>query len=323
MKFASEEELHGHNAATVRGAIEGIVGGFAISLPASFYMQRKWAYYRSLPITIKTLGVVLVVVPCYAIQAERRGVEYAASIWTGAGKAELQREEAVAQRHWDTLTTTEKVKDWSSRNQYKLILGSWALSMAIAGSIVMRNPHQSSAQKIVQARMWAQGLTVGVMIGAGILTHAQRKEAAAHRLVDHSWVNILEEQRKVDEANKLRLLSASPHTHHRSSFATHHVDAPTTHIPSRYGIDTVPLLVESASINPEDQIEMYTSPYAPESNTASEVHHAINESSPRAGKARREISLIFGSRVTSYDSTQTRNVLPGARSYITRTAPSL
>ena len=28
--------------------------------------------------------------------------------------------------------------------------------------------------------MWAQGLTIGVLIGAGILTHRARAEAAAH-----------------------------------------------------------------------------------------------------------------------------------------------
>lgn len=28
--------------------------------------------------------------------------------------------------------------------------------------------------------MWAQGLTIGVLIAAGILTHANRQEAAEH-----------------------------------------------------------------------------------------------------------------------------------------------
>jgi hypothetical protein len=36
------------------------------------------------------------------------------------------------------------------------------------------------ASQIVQARMWAQGLTIGVLIAAGILTHRTRSEAAAH-----------------------------------------------------------------------------------------------------------------------------------------------
>jgi hypothetical protein len=40
--------------------------------------------------------------------------------------------------------------------------------------------HQTLPQKIVQVRMWAQGLTIGVLIGAGVLTHSQRQAALQH-----------------------------------------------------------------------------------------------------------------------------------------------
>ncbi|KAI0353510.1 hypothetical protein OH77DRAFT_1427209 [Trametes cingulata] len=209
MKLATEEELAGHHAATVRGAIEGILGGLAISLPASWYMQRNWAYYRRLPPHLKALGVIMVVGPCYAIQAERRGVEFDKSTWTGAGKAELEREERVEQAHWQALDTKAKFKEWAMRNQYKIILGSWAASMAVAGAVVMRNRYQSTPQKVVQARMWAQGLTIGVLIAAGILTQSQRKASHENRSVDHSWAHILEEQEKEERENNLRQLARS------------------------------------------------------------------------------------------------------------------
>lgn len=31
--------------------------------------------------------------------------------------------------------------------------------------------------QIVQARMWAQGLTIGIIIAAGVLMHSQRAKA--------------------------------------------------------------------------------------------------------------------------------------------------
>ena len=68
------------------------------------------------------------------------------------------------------------------RNQYKVIVGSWAASMAVAGAIVMANRHQTMPQKIVQARMWAQGLTIGVIIGAGVLTQSQRQKRFEERV---------------------------------------------------------------------------------------------------------------------------------------------
>ncbi|KAI0080881.1 hypothetical protein K474DRAFT_1704419 [Panus rudis PR-1116 ss-1] len=203
MKIATQEELEGHHRATVRGAIEGVAAGLAISLPGSYYLHRRWAYYRNLPIQLKALGVVLVVAPLYAIQAERRGVEYDKSTWTGAGARELEREEKAEEAKWERLSTKDKIFQWASENQYKVILGSWAASMAIAGAIVWRNKYQTGPQKIVQARMWAQGLTIGVLIAAGILTHSQQEQIAAHRGEDHSWKNMVEEyQREEEEAKR-------------------------------------------------------------------------------------------------------------------------
>jgi hypothetical protein len=70
------EELEAFDRATIRGSIEGIAAGLAISLPASFAAHRYWPAYRGLPLSIKALGVVLVIGPTWAIQTERRGVEF-------------------------------------------------------------------------------------------------------------------------------------------------------------------------------------------------------------------------------------------------------
>lgn len=162
--------------------MEGVAAGFAIVIPAGIIATRRSATFRALPIQLKALAAIIVVVPCYAVQAERRGVEFDESTWTGAGVRELERVKTEEQKHWDALSTSGKLKEWALHNQYKVILGSWAVSMGIAGAIVMANKHQTIPQKVVQARMWAQGLTVGVLIGAGILTHSQRQQSFEHRV---------------------------------------------------------------------------------------------------------------------------------------------
>jgi len=121
------------------------------------------------------------------------------STWKGAGKELLEEEEHAEQRRWEALSTREKVSDWAVKHQYPLIVGSWAASMGVAAAIIMKDRHQTTSQKIVQARMWAQGLTIGVLIVAGILTHQTRNEAAAHRPVDHSWSQLIDEQQREKE----------------------------------------------------------------------------------------------------------------------------
>jgi hypothetical protein len=55
--------------------------------------------------------------------------------------------------------------------------------------------------------MWAQGLTIGILIAAGIVTHSERADAANHHAVDHSWRELLEAEAKEAESRKVPQLS--------------------------------------------------------------------------------------------------------------------
>ena len=56
--------------------VEGAAAGSAVAGLGHYLLTKKHPYYRSLPITIKTLGLVLCVAPAVAFQAERRGLLY-------------------------------------------------------------------------------------------------------------------------------------------------------------------------------------------------------------------------------------------------------
>jgi len=94
------------------------------------------------------------------------------------------------------MTMRQKVGDWAFRHQYSIILGGWAGSLALAGAIIARNKYQTYPQKIVQARMWAQGLTIGLLIVAGALTHDKKAQHAKENGLDHSWKDILDQQER-------------------------------------------------------------------------------------------------------------------------------
>jgi hypothetical protein len=55
--------------------------------------------------------------------------------------------------------------------------------------------------------MWAQGLTIGILIAAGILTHSQREVAAKRHVVDHSWREFLDAETKEAESRKIKQLN--------------------------------------------------------------------------------------------------------------------
>ena len=74
-------------------------------------------------------------------------------------EAERQRAEIDAGK-----SNYEKFMNWGRENRYPIVGASWVASMAIALGIVGRSPYLTTAQKLVQARVYAQGLTLAVLV---------------------------------------------------------------------------------------------------------------------------------------------------------------
>ncbi|KAF8646377.1 hypothetical protein AX16_007243 [Volvariella volvacea WC 439] len=212
MKFLTDKQLEEHSAASRRGMIEGAIVSGAAAMAGSYYLHRTMPAYRHLPWSLKALGMVIIVAPCVSIQAERRGLEYDRTQWEGEGMRILDEKQLQEERRWQSMSFRDKFEDWADRHQYTIILGGWAASMGIAGAIISRNKYQTTAQKIVQARMWAQGLTIGVLIAAGALTQSKRAEAAKHVSTDHSWKDLLDQQERDRQQGKVETpaLSTQP-----------------------------------------------------------------------------------------------------------------
>lgn len=63
----------------------------------------------------------------------------------------------------------KKLKDWGRENRYPIVTASWVASMGIALGLVGKNKYLTTAQKLVQARVYAQGLTLAVLIATAAL----------------------------------------------------------------------------------------------------------------------------------------------------------
>ena len=67
--------------ATILGGGKGFLTALAISVPSFYMLNRRWSYYRSLPPSLKALGVIVVAVPSFAISAERAGLKFEREHW--------------------------------------------------------------------------------------------------------------------------------------------------------------------------------------------------------------------------------------------------
>lgn len=99
------------------------------------------------------------------------------------------REERLRAEEMRGLTFTDRALAFARREKYKIVGATWVASMIGSFVLVGRNPYLSAQQKIVQARVYAQGLTLGVLCasaafeisdqrrGRGILETAKKDKA--------------------------------------------------------------------------------------------------------------------------------------------------
>jgi cytochrome c-type biogenesis protein CcmH/NrfG len=80
-------------------------------------------------------------------------------------------EQATAER--EALRQSESVlqraKEWGRENRYSIVTASWVASMGVAFGLVSRDKYLTGAQKLVQARVYAQGLTIAILLATALL----------------------------------------------------------------------------------------------------------------------------------------------------------
>ena len=70
----------------------------------------------------------------------------------------------------------QRAMDWGKENRYPIVGVSWVASMGIALALVGRSPHLTRSQKIVQARVYAQGLTLAVLLATAAFEIGDRND---------------------------------------------------------------------------------------------------------------------------------------------------
>lgn len=77
-------------------------------------------------------------------------------------------------------TFTQRAMDFGKKERYKIVGASWIASMATAFALVNRNKYLSGPQKLVQARVYAQFLTLGVLVASAAFEISDSKKQEGH-----------------------------------------------------------------------------------------------------------------------------------------------
>ncbi|KAJ5097327.1 hypothetical protein N7456_008048 [Penicillium angulare] len=189
MKLLTKEEEDAHYRSVVKGGsvggVLGLIGGAAGVLLAS----RRFHTIRNLTTPMKAFLVTSSGTFVGIIAADHASRDFETSrnaekLWYENREERLRSEESRG------LTISERVVAFARREKYKIVGATWIASMVGSFVLVGRNPYLSGQQKIVQARVYAQGLTLGVLCasaafeisdqrrGRGIMDAAKKNKAA-------------------------------------------------------------------------------------------------------------------------------------------------
>ncbi|KAK7207405.1 hypothetical protein BZA70DRAFT_271196 [Myxozyma melibiosi] len=96
-------------------------------------------------------------------------------------------------------TVTDKALTYLNENRFKAFLAVWLGSLGAAGYAVSRDKIMTTTQKVVQARMYAQGFTLLLIVGSAglsMLESPAEKKDTAHKHIyeEESWKKALSHQ---------------------------------------------------------------------------------------------------------------------------------
>jgi len=162
MKILTKEEEQAHYNATLRGGFTGGGLGLLIGGAVVYGANARFHGFRQLTLPMKTFLVTSSATFAAIVAADRSSRNY-----ENARDPQRQYRDK-ATRELEELRQNEsafaKFKEWGRENRYPIVTASWVASMGIALGLVGKNPYLSRAQKLVQARVYAQGLTLAVLV---------------------------------------------------------------------------------------------------------------------------------------------------------------
>lgn len=163
MKVLTKEEEQAHYNATLKGGVLGGIMGTSIGALGVVAASRRFHSFRALTIPFRAFLVASTGTFVSVIAADRASAAYDIE-HTPEKKKQVEREREREALLEANKSAFQRSKEWASGNRYPLLFGFWVASMAGSWVMVNRNRYLSGSQKLVQARMYAQGATLAALL---------------------------------------------------------------------------------------------------------------------------------------------------------------
>ncbi|CAH6721035.1 respiratory supercomplex factor 2, mitochondrial [[Candida] jaroonii] len=192
MKIVDQEEKDAHLNHIIGEGAKGLFYGSLISCGLFGYLKyRQPVRFRQFNASIKTALFVMPSISMAAFFADQGGVQFDRSLHTSEYENNKIMEEY---RVWNNLSTSDKFFHSLNEHKYKIIIGTWVGSLYGSWVIVNRDKIMTVTQKAVQARMYAQGITIILLLGTILLSMKEAEILKKQPKAVPEWQKILQEK---------------------------------------------------------------------------------------------------------------------------------
>lgn len=139
--------------------------GLGIGAAGVALASRRYPAFRSLTIPFRVFLASSSATFVAIVAADRASRNFETSRHAQE-RTYISKQESIQNQIEAAKPRGQRMKEWATANRYGLLFGAWVVSMGGSWYLVNRNSVLSSAQKLVQARVYAQGLTVGLLVGS-------------------------------------------------------------------------------------------------------------------------------------------------------------
>ncbi|GAA5963761.1 hypothetical protein JCM3765_006842 [Sporobolomyces pararoseus] len=186
------EDQQEHYQAVVKGGLtSGMIALGAGSAGAVTMQRMNVAAWRGLTLPLKAFALTSITTAGFIIGADSASRKFELSKYSlGSGtklekisheQQRLEQEAGISSskgREVREVGTKDALLNWAKQNRWSVVFGAWVASMAGSGAYIAASP-LTFAQKLVQARMVAQGCTLGILLASAALTQIPNSDGVS------------------------------------------------------------------------------------------------------------------------------------------------
>jgi len=173
MKVITKEEEAEHYREVLKGGLLGGTVGMAVGLSGVLLASRRFAAFRSLTLPFRSFLVTSTGTFGAMVNAERWSIAYQKS--RDPMSTYRDQSSRILAEARKSESSRQRFMEWGRENRYTIVFWSWVAAMGVALGMVGRNKYLTTSQKLAQARVYAQGLTIAVVLASAVFETTDAK----------------------------------------------------------------------------------------------------------------------------------------------------